>query len=158
MSPAYRLIESSLLILAFLSTSTWSAQLPAISRPADAAAIRQIYAGKTWAWKKRPTGIYFAPSGALQAYENAPDERVGTGSWRVDDKGRLCVDIRWQRTAGGDSRHKSCWSHRRVGSVIWKQHDARSEWYSVSGRSREGGRISDGDRISPAVDRARARR
>ncbi|WAJ26818.1 DUF995 domain-containing protein [Antarcticirhabdus aurantiaca] len=158
MSFAGYLAGLSLLASTLLSASAWSAQLPNLSRAVDPAEIRQIYAGRTWAWKERPTGIYFAPSGALQAYENAPDERVGSGSWRVDDKGRLCVDIRWQRIAGGVSRHRSCWSHRRVGSVIWKQHDDRSEWYSVFGGSREAGRVSVGNRISPVIERALERR
>ena len=140
-------------VISMVAVPSWSAQLPTISKPMSSSEVRQMYSGKTWTWKDKPSGIYFSPSGSLLALEDVPGGRLGRGQWRVDPKGQLCVSILWKGSVGPRSRYQTCWIHRRVGSVIWKQHVFRSQWYSLFGRSNEAGRINSGNRLNEIMDR-----
>lgn len=94
----------------------------------SASEVVDMYKDKTWRW---PTGGgRFDSQGrrfTAMTEENGK-KSIGEGTWSVDSLGKMCMNATWT-TDGKSAKAMTCFSHGRLGNVIYQKRLPMGDWY-----------------------------
>lgn len=96
--------------------------------------IFRLYQGRSWMWSQG-AGYFSAKANRFTAWSGA-DGAVShaEGHWFATAAGKLCFRATW-RAQSGSSRNLTCFSHRKLGGVVFQKREPDGEWYVFRGNT-----------------------
>ncbi|WP_313614459.1 DUF995 domain-containing protein [Agrobacterium sp.] len=94
----------------------------------SASEVVDMYKDKTWRWPSG--GGRFDSEGrrfTAMTEENGK-KSIGEGTWSVDNLGKMCMKATWT-TDGMSAKARTCFSHGRLGKVIYQKRLPKGDWY-----------------------------
>lgn len=101
---------------------------PHDARPMTSFELYMLYRDKSWKWPAG-AGRMQADGRRFTAWTGSGDKAMwAEGRWTVDDRGRLCLKAQWHM-ASGIVPNTACFSHRKLGDVIYQKREPAGDWY-----------------------------
>lgn len=106
--------------------------------PVSASELKAIYGDKTWLWKTG-AGRFDTNSNRFSAYtQEGGKQSVGSGTWDVDDNGKLCIRATWYADSGNGGA-ATCFGHVKIGATIYQRRYPDGHWYIFRHASQRAG-------------------
>lgn len=124
--------------------------LPAAAKPADPAAVADLYREKTWNWSHG--AAFFAPNQRFTAWSKKGEAAsYAEGRWFVTARGKACFQAVWHaKTGSGDNL--TCFDHRTSNGTIYQRKAPTGTWYvfksARSTKTDEYNKFKSGDLVS----------
>jgi hypothetical protein len=139
----------------FESSAAEAVAIPAeieTAEPLAASELESIYSGRSWIWDSG-AGYFAASPRNFSAYVGEGETgSIAKGRWTISNRGRLCMVASWV-SSGSSVDKRTCFSHRRIGEVIYQRREPSGDWYvlrnSPGSDSDEINKIQKGDAVTP---------
>jgi hypothetical protein len=129
------------------------------ARPMSVNELYQLYGGRSWIWKDG-AGYFGVKQRKFAAYSGkGKSASLGTGTWFISDRGKVCFRANWQ-AAAGSARALSCFAHRIKNGVIYQRREPSGDWYAFRNaparRGDEFFKLREGNYVAPKLPRIEA--
>ncbi|NEI73549.1 DUF995 domain-containing protein [Rhizobium lusitanum] len=96
--------------------------------PMSAAALKKLYAGRSWIWKDG-AGFFSRHHGRFTAWSHTGAQRsYARGTWYATDRGKLCMSAIWYSRKSA-APNVSCFLHRQRSGIIYQKRASGGKWY-----------------------------